>query len=265
MEVNKFVGFARRHYIPSFFIRRPLFSLAAVATPAVAVIGGMKQYQVDQDNPELSSEERFERAVFRGSESAASALALGGAATLAYNNREAIMGAGSYASKTTGSWVARQATRAFSGAEETRKLLRASGAGAMASAIRSYGGNARIMTGAGAVFGGIIGSRYDHPIEGAAIGAGVGLAVKAGLGVNQLWKTVGKVPGGRMGLMLAASTVLYGGVRATMSPQVQSEAYASDDGSGGYDYSDRSSVSRRMNRINATGNVALGLHNKRHG
>lgn len=114
------------------------------------------------------------------------------------------------------------------------------------------------MIGGGAVLGAIIGSELDkdHPGRGAeagaAIGAGAGLAVNVGLRASKLWKRIGPV--GKMGALGVLAVGAFGATTLFSRPK-----YATMDVANPEDYG----LSRRMDSMNAEGDLVFGLHNSR--
>lgn len=119
------------------------------------------------------------------------------------------------------------------------------------------------MTAAGAGVGAIIGAHYDRPGAGAAIGAGVGLGTVAALKSTRVLKT----PAGRIGTILTLSAALLYGGEAMKASSAETVTFGRPDGMGGYTYSStpEGNVRQRINAMNASGDVVLGLHNLRHG
>jgi hypothetical protein len=121
----------------------------------------------------------------------------------------------------------------------------------------------------GAVIGGTIGSQVgDDPVQGAAIGAvagaASGFAVRAGRNIKTHW---GKMPGPVKAMMIATAVV---GAGAATRAYTHEDSYtvndtAVDDGMGGYEArSGPRGPGDRAAAMNASGDVVLGLHRKRH-
>ena len=141
----------------------------------------------------------------------------------------------------------------------------AQGRGAATGARASLGGLERVamqrrgaMIGGGALLGAIVGSELnkDHPGRGAetgaAVGAGAGLAVNVGLRASKLWRRIGPI--GKMGALGVLSVGAFGATTVFSRPK-----YATMDVANPEDYG----LSRRMNSMNANGDLVFGLHNSR--
>lgn len=114
------------------------------------------------------------------------------------------------------------------------------------------------MIGGGALLGAIVGSELnkDHPGRGAetgaAVGAGAGLAVNVGLRASKLWRRIGPI--GKMGALGVLSVGAFGATTVFSRPK-----YATMDVANPEDYG----LSRRMDSMNAEGDLVFGLHNSR--
>lgn len=254
-------------FIPEFAKRQPFLAGGMYAMPAVAAGAGLFQYSRDRElYPQMEDRERISRSGFVASEAAAGAVLVGIGAQAAWPYRSEIAAAGKTIGRKAGAGIGAVYTSSAARSEALRQTLRASGRSSFASSVHAYGSNALLMVSGGAALGAAIGAAYDDPKKGAVIGAGTGLAVKVALGTGRLWGKAGRIPGARTAVLAAASTALYMGVRSVMPAEVAGTAYAAPNESGGYDYSEVPvEIKSRMNRIGATGDIALGLHNQRHG
>jgi hypothetical protein len=119
------------------------------------------------------------------------------------------------------------------------------------------------VAGFGAVAGGLIGSKLsDDPIRGAAAGAAIGgVTTLAARGATKLWG--GSAWYAKAALVAAAAIGAGTATRAfTHEDSYAAEDHSVSDGSGGYET--EPGVRRRMNSMNATGDVVFGLHSRRH-
>jgi hypothetical protein len=246
--------FARSHPFATGF---------AVAAPAAFGFGAYRTFRRDQqDEPDLSIAERSASAAVGGANAALGAGAVVGGGMLAWHARRSIAGAGTGVAK----WMYKDA---FTTSDAIRKGLMARGENKLYAAVHGYGSSGVLMAGTGALLGGAIGARYGHPALGMAIGAGAGMAVKAGLGASRFWKRMEQIPGGRTMATVGLSLALYHVTNMARGPQPDSTVYGvREDSTGGYDYSadapaPRAGVKDRMRRIGATGDITLGLHSQR--
>jgi hypothetical protein len=119
------------------------------------------------------------------------------------------------------------------------------------------------MAGFGAVAGGLIGSKLsDDPIKGAAAGAAIGgVTTLAARGVTKAWSGA---PWYAKAALAAAAVIGVGTATHafTHEDSYTAEDHAVSDGLG--DYEAEPGVRRRMNSMNATGDVVFGLHSRRH-
>lgn len=122
--------------------------------------------------------------------------------------------------------------------------------------------NRRLLTmGAGATVGGLIGSHFGHPGEGAAVGALAGAAIPTALTAARL---AGKVPAKSITIPLMLTLAVMAGGHMLKPPGYDMTADAIPNDSMGYDYG-ATGTGKRLRMMNATGDVTLGLHRRRHG
>jgi hypothetical protein len=247
------------------------FLYIAGATAGVAgVASAAHQFKKDR---QLSFQDRAGNAAMEGARGVLGGTVLAGIAYAGYKNRGPV----GIAARNVAQLFQRQAQSALREAELDRTLLsaliptsathaahlKAIGAETMSSskaALLAYGRNTKLMVGGGAGAGFLIGAAYGHPLVGAAVGAGVGLAGKAGIGASQMWKAAGKIPGLRTAGVVAASALLFTGIQAVAPRSYENETVANPDGMGGY-----ATTSDRLQTIGATGDLVLGLSRGRHG
>ena len=116
-------------------------------------------------------------------------------------------------------------------------------------------GTVPIMMTAGAVTGGIL-APSGQRMKGAALGAAAGLGVKAGYGIYRAYEAM---PGIGQAAMIAAGTAgVFTVANALAPPQYGDIAEAPP-------MYETAGIRGRMNNLNATGDVTLGLNNRRHG
>jgi hypothetical protein len=222
------------------FIRsHPLLTLG-LATVPVGVYAGVQGFRSDNRNPDLT--DRSARAAVTGVRGVGFGLGVGLLGMAAWKGRSAVASSAGAA----GNYIA-------GGFAQVSAATKAGN-----SVFRSVTGNPRVMGTGGLLAGAAVGAAYGHPFIGAAAGFGAGLATHVGIGVSRLPGAV------KAGGVLALSTLVFAGVRAAGSPEVQSESIGVDDGLGGYDVSPSSSVKDRMNMLGATGDMVFGLNYGRH-
>jgi hypothetical protein len=118
--------------------------------------------------------------------------------------------------------------------------------------------------GGGAVVGGVVGTFTGYPIVGAAIGAGAGLGLKGADSLLHAYKSSGPI--GRLGMVAAGTTVAAGAALALNPGEGPGmTAMASRDDTGMPEYQMDTGARRRLDTINAQGDIVLGLNNRRHG
>lgn len=153
------------------------------------------------------------------------------------------------------------------GMDAQRTLQAKNGMSALSFLSRRWG----LATAVGAGVGYMSGDD-DTKLRNTAIGAGVaGLGAGVAGKMAHRWKSTGAFGKGIIKYGGIPALTLLGGaaIAARQQSPGESISYAEGDDSEGYDYSNEPlidrGVSRRMQRINATGDIVLGLHNKRHG
>ena len=209
-----------------------------------AVLGGAFGYSrasdAAQDDPLT---ERLGSSVVQGGITAAAAAGIGG---LAWKNRDLLGSSVLGTAKVTGVGAGRF----------MNQILKAKGLTGMLT-------HPLTVLGAGAVVGGLAGSKLsDNPVKGAAEGAAIGgVAAVAARGATRLWK--GASGPGKAALLVAAAIGSGTATRAfTHEDAYAAEDHAVSDGTGDYDA--EPGVRQRMNSLNASGDVVLGLHARRH-
>jgi hypothetical protein len=124
---------------------------------------------------------------------------------------------------------------------------------------------------AGAGLGGYIGSQVDpnHPVKDAAVGvaagAGVGVVAAGAIKGMSMWKNIGPV--GRTAATIGLSLAIGVGAKALHPDESyeRNDVLTNDDtivSAGSYSVQNPG-VSARQRSMNASGDVVLGLHNKR--
>jgi hypothetical protein len=106
----------------------------------------------------------------------------------------------------------------------------------------------------------------DNRLQGAAIGAGIGFAAMPVKKVFSAYGALGHVPGAKTAVLAtaAAGAVIAGSI--IRNPEPQAGAYATPGIGGTIDYEPISSgMQDRMYAMNASGDITLGLNNRRHG
>ena len=223
----------------------PRFSPATLAVMSgSAVLGGAVGFSrasaAAQDD---SAPERLGYSIVQGGATAAVAAGVG---AFAWKSRDVLSSAAWGTAKGIGESTSRSLGRAF-----------------QAKGFTGILSHPLTMAGFGAVAGGLIGSKLsDDPIKGAAAGAAIGgMTTLAARGVTKAW---GGAPWYAKAAMVAVAAVGAGtATRAfTHEDSYAAEDHAVSDGLG--DYETEPGVRRRMNSMNATGDVVFGLHSRRH-
>lgn len=118
----------------------------------------------------------------------------------------------------------------------------------------------------GGLAGGAIASQLSDDPSQIALGAGIGMATMA-VGVPMArqvvsdWKTLG--PLGRNGVLAGVTVGAAVAARAYMhEPEYESENHTVNDGVGGYETAP--GLRDRLNAMQGSGDIVLGLHNQRH-
>ncbi len=148
-----------------------------------------------------------------------------------------------------------------------RMAFAAKGALARGKALYNNFGSTKAFMAGGAALGAVIGGAASDDTakgaaRGAAIGAGAGLVTKAAIGAISTYNKAGGFgKAGLMGGAVLASTAIFAGVRS-LTRQPASMQYGETDASGETQYSN-SPVKSRMESMNASGDIVLGLNNKR--
>lgn len=225
--------------LASFPQRRPLLALGLAAVP-LGVYAGVQGFRNDSTNPDIN--DRASHAAVIGARGMVATVGIGLLGMAAWKGRAGL----GTAANAVGDCISGGFSQ-VSAAQRAGNPL-----------FRSITGNPRAMGTGGLLAGATIGAAYGHPVIGAAAGLGAGLAAHVGIGVA-------KLPGAvKVGGIAALSTLVFAGVRASASRQVQSESFGVDDGLGGYEVSPGSSVKDRMNTLGATGDMVFGLNYGRH-
>lgn len=128
-------------------------------------------------------------------------------------------------------------------------------------ALRYGGAKFGLATLAGGVIGGSIGGK-----TGAAIGAGVGLTASIAMRGMSRYKALGKM-GPKLALPALAALAVAGfvGTKAMQTADPDARGVGIRNDQMGYDTEDESGLRRRMNLMQASGDLVMGLYNKRHG
>jgi hypothetical protein len=119
-----------------------------------------------------------------------------------------------------------------------------------------------LMMGAGAIAGGAIGAYEGHPVRGALIGAGAGLGLRVGTGIARQWSQSGFL--GKTALTAGGVGLAYGITSALQGPDLSQSVALAPDVAGLPEYGPPGSgVRARMDAMQASGDIVLGLHNRR--
>jgi hypothetical protein len=212
----------------------------------ILAAGAFTGYRSFENNPD--EEQRYSRAASEGASGALAATGVIGAGYLAtVGIKRKANGIGS-----------KQITlpKAFNSAEPITK-----------ASLKAFATKPLVMGGGLAAVGGLIGSQVDpdHPGQGAAIGAAgggvTGVALSYGMKGKSLWKKIGPI--GRGGAILGLALGVGAIARTYREPQYERSDKEVTDGYGDYFSVSDSGVKERLNTMNASGDVVLGLNRRR--
>jgi len=117
----------------------------------------------------------------------------------------------------------------------------------------------------GAVAGAALAPK-GHRMQGAAIGAGVGLAARPAMAIFKGYGALGKIPGAQTAALIGAATLPLAASVAFGKGTPDGSGNANSGMGGTLDYNPSSDNMRdRMLAMNASGDIVLGLHGRQHG
>jgi hypothetical protein len=227
----------------AFAMRNKLLLTGTSVGLAGAAVG------VARGSADSVGEDSSERATTIAHHTAGAGLLAGGAGAAGYAGRSMLRTRGASAAKRFGSWYGKGWNGAF--AEKSVGAMFAHG---------PVG-----LTIGGIVGGALAGTFGDGP---SSVVTGVGVGVVAGVAAYPVarqmsadWKALGKVT--KTGVLAAAAVGVGLAARAYLhQPEVELDDTASRDGLGGYDAAP-SGLRNRLAAMNGTGDIVLGLHNRR--
>lgn len=137
------------------------------------------------------------------------------------------------------------------------------------AAVQKTGYKALLKPGSLMVGGAIAGATLapdGHKTQGALAGAGIGLFAKPAISAYHGFEGLAKVPGLQTGVLLAAAAVPVAAVGVFGKGTPENEGSAIPGVGGTMDYEPLSgSMADKMVAMNASGDVVLGAHGRRHG
>jgi len=105
-----------------------------------------------------------------------------------------------------------------------------------------------------------------HRMQGAAIGAGLGFMTMPVYHMAQGWKVLGNIPGAKTSTLIAAAAlpVLGSAIVGRTLPETTATAIPGLGAQMDYEPLE-GDMKSRMTALNASGDIVLGLHNRKHG